>query len=303
MESEINAFLGSLEADPAYSESTQLAYANDLRVFLRYLISFQNHDPGLNDLNARQVINFLEAESRQGRSRNTLIRRLATLTYFQDFLVKEGKLETSFFSGSDGEIQRVIIDTPERNASKCLEGDQIHSVLSVMTSTSRPRASRDRAIFMLLLETGLSVADLISLDMTDLDLNAGRFHVYLDWEGDVWLDLGKALQAVEDYVFEGRPNLLHKPGEPALFISQMDGRLSRQGVWQILQFWGRQANPPVQLSPRLVRHTAVLRMKNEGLSMEEIQMRLGHSNLLSTQALIRRLEAGCGENNIMGGRS
>ncbi|HUV26235.1 MAG TPA: tyrosine-type recombinase/integrase, partial [Anaerolineales bacterium] len=80
------------------------------------------------------------------------------------------------------------------------------------------------------------------------------------------------------------------PGEPALFISQMDGRLSRQGVWQILKYWGQQVNPPLSLSPRIVRHSAALRMKMAGLSNADIQMRLGHRNPLSTQALMRRLE-------------
>ena len=146
---------------------------------------------------------------------------------------------------------------------------------------------------MLLLETGLSVRDLTELDMTDLDLRAGRFHVNLVGKGDLWLALGEAKRAIEEYIQEGRPDLLHHPGEPALFISQMDGRLSRQGVWQILNHWGQLANPPISLSPRVVRHTAALRMRKAGLSNTEIQIRLGHRNPLSTRALIRRLEAAC----------
>ena len=146
---------------------------------------------------------------------------------------------------------------------------------------------------MLLLETGLSVGDLTDLDLTDLDLRAGRFHVNLVGKGDLWLSMGEAKNAVEDYLHEGRSDMLHKPGEPALFISQMDGRLSRQGVWQILNHWGQMTNPPITLSPRVLRHTAALRMSMSGLSNAEIQIRLGHRNPLSTQALIRRLEAAC----------
>ena len=295
METEVNAFLSNLESDPAYSESTQLAYANDLRVFLLYLQAIEDHTPGLNDLNTEQVAEFLETERQRGRRRNTLVRRLATLKYFQDYLVREGKLATNRFSGGDGKIQGVIAESPKNRSPKCLDEEQVQEVLAIMESSTRPRALRDRAIFMLLLETGLSVASLTALDMTDLDLNARRLHVHLDWEGDIWLGLGEAQDAVEDYILEGRPNLLHQPGEPALFISQMDGRLSRQGVWQILKYWGGQAKPPIPLSPRLVRHSAARRMKLAGLSDAGIQMRLGHRNLLSTQALIRRLEANCSE--------
>lgn len=295
METEVNAFLRKLETDPAYSESTQLAYANDLRVFLVFLKSRDSRLPGLNDLNNEQVEKFLESERQQGRSRNTLVRRLATLKYFQEYLVQEGKLEEAIFSASDSEIIGVIDKIPERLSSNCLNQEQIQSLLLIMDSSPRPRALRDQAIFMFLLETGLSVGQLTDLDMTDLDLHANRFHVFLEWVGDVWLGLGEAYDAIEEYVREGRLNLLHKPGEAALFISQMNGRLSRQGIWQILKFWGKQVNPPLELSPRLVRHTAVLRMRKAGLSIEDIQMRLGHRNLLSTQALIRQLEANCAE--------
>ena len=293
METRVNAYLTSLEAEPAYSESTRLAYANDLRVFLRSLKDSQAHPPILSDLNTKQVTAFMDAERQLGRRRNTLIRRLATLKYFRDYLVDEGLVPANSFSVNDMEIQRVISEIPVSQSLQCLSQEQIQTLLAIMESSVRPRALRDRAILMLLLETGLSVLDLTELDMTDLDLRAGRFHVNLVGKGDLWLALGEAKRALEEYVQVGRPDLLHYPGEPALFISQMDGRLSRQGVWQILNHWGQLVNPPISLSPRVVRHTAALRMGKAGLSNAEIQIRLGHRNPLSTRALIRRLKAAC----------
>lgn len=293
METEINAFLNSLETDPAYSESTRLAYTNDLRVFLLFLKDSQDHPPKLSDLNTKQVTAFMDAERQLGRRRNTLIRRLGTLKYFCEYLVDEGLVTADSFSVRDDEIQRVISEVPVSNSLQCLTQEQIQTLLAIMESSARPRALRDRAILMLLLETGLSVRDLTELDLTDLDLRAGRFHVNLVGKGDLWLALGEAKRSIEEYLQEGRPDLLHHPGEPALFISQMDGRLSRQGVWQILNHWGQLVNPPISLSPRVVRHTAALRMRKAGLSNAEIQIRLGHRNPLSTRALIRRLVAAC----------
>ncbi len=293
MRQEIDAFLTSLEIEPAHSESTQLAYANDLRVFLRFLEGSLAHPPSLSDLNALNISAFLDSERRLGRRRNTIIRRLATLKYFRDFLVQENLVPESSFSVKDDKIQQVISDVPINKSLKCLSQEQIQSLLTMMDSSERPRALRDRGILMLLLETGLSVRNLTELDMTDLDLRASRFHVNLEKKGDLWLALGGAYQAIKDYVHIGRPYLLHHIGEPALFISQMGSRLSRQGIWQILTHWGRMANPPITISPRILRHTAVLRMKRSGLSNAEIQIRLGHRNPISTQALIRRLKAAC----------
>ena len=293
METEVNAFLTSLEAEQAYSESTRLAYANDLRVFLQYLNEVQNQPPTLNDLNTHQVIAFMEAERQLGRRRNTLIRRLATLKYFQEYLVKQGFVSTDLYSVNDSDIQHVISEMPVDPSTQCINQEQIKSLLTILNSSPRPRAFRDKAILMLLLESALSVADLTALDMTDLDLRAGRFHINLIGQGHLWLDLGEAKESVRAYVDEGRPELLLHPGEPALFISQMDGRLSRQGVWQILHHWGQRLHPPISLSPRIVRHTAVIRMSKAGYSIPELQLRLGHRNPLSTRALLRRLHSAC----------
>ena len=142
----------------------------------------------------------------------------------------------------------------------------------------------------LLLETGLSVADLVELDLSDLDLRAGRLHIVRVHGTDKWLPLGKSTDIVARYIREGRPELNPQPNEPALFVSQMGSRMSRQGIWQILNHWGKLADPPINISPRKVRHTAALRMSQAGRSLEEIQTLLGHSNPLSTQALLRRLK-------------
>jgi integrase/recombinase XerC len=293
METGISAFLASLEADAEYSDSTRMAYANDLRVFLFFLQNTLSQSPQISDLNTQRVVAFIEGEREIGRQRNTLIRRLATLKCFSEYLVHEGMLPSDSLSVNDGDIQRLIYAVPESSPLKCLNQEQIESLLTIMEASSRPRGVRDRAIFSILLETGLSVGDLTDLDMSDLDLRAGLLRVNLFGEGDVWLSMGNAKSAVDDYLTQGRPEILHDPGEPALFISQMDGRLSRQGVWQILNHWGQMANPPIALSPRILRHTAALRMSRNGYTVKEIQSRLRHRNPLSTRALIRRLQSAC----------
>lgn len=293
METEVNSFLTNLEIEPAYSKSTQMAYASDLRAFLRFLHSSQGYLPKPTDLNTDRVAAFLESERQIGRSRSTLVRRVATLKNFREFMAGKGIITKEAFAVDDPKIQSIISAVPKRISQRCLTPDEINSLLTCMESSPRPRSLRDQAILMFLLETGLPVSELTELDMSDLDLRSGRFHVNLVGKGDLWLALGEAKYSVELYIQDGRPNLVHQPGEPALFISQMNGRLSRQGIWQILNYWGQLVNPPLSLSPRILRNTAVLRMIKAGISGADIQIRLGHSNPLSTKALIRRLENSC----------
>ena len=296
MNTQINAFLVSLEQDQeGYSASTRMAYASDLRLFSSYLEKALSRPPLLEDLNLERVANFLDSERLSGLRQSTLIRRRATLRRFTSYLYESGLIENNFLVNDADPIDQMIASVPTSKSAPCLTDSQIKQLSTLIERSTRPRARRDKAILKLLLETGLSVGTLVDLNLSDLDLRNGRIHLTLENGEDVWLSLGEATGALENYLNQGRVELNHEPNEPALFISQMNGRMSRQGIWQILRYWGRKITPPMILSPRLVRHTAVNRMVQAGRSIDEIQALLGHTNPLSTQALLRRLELAPGQ--------
>lgn len=290
MEAYVDAFLTNIESKPTYSNSTRLAYASDLRGFIQYLKNSLDRSLQLTDLSTKQVAGYLQAEVEAGRRQSTLVRRLATVRQFIKYLNQQGILKDDVINRDADLISRVIARAPENHDPKLLSANQISELQKIFESSKRHRARRDQAILSILLETGLSVADLVELNLTDLDLRAGRLHIVRNQGNDKWLPLGKATDIVARYLREGRPEFNPQPNETALFVSQMGGRMSRQGIWQILNYWGNFTDPPIKISPRKVRHTAALRMAHAGRTLEEIQTLLGHSNPLSTQALLRRLE-------------
>jgi integrase/recombinase XerD len=297
MEANVDAFLTKIESKPAYSDSTRLAYASDLRGFIQYLKKTLNHSPKLTDLSTKQVAGYLQAEVDAGRRHSTLVRRLATIRQFEKHLKQQGILKEDVINQNPDLISHVISQAPEDHDPKLLSEKQISRLQEIFETSNRHRARRDQAILFILLETGLSVADLVELNLTDLDLRARRLHIVRNKDDDKWLPLGKATDIVARYLREGRPEFNPQPNEPALFVSQMGRRMSRQGIWQILNYWGNLTDPPVKISPRKVRHTAALRMAHAGCSLEEIQTLLGHSNPLSTQALLRRLQTRVSKSN------
>jgi site-specific recombinase XerD len=289
MELEVNAFLASLEASPACSRSTRLAYASDLRVFLDFLQTTLNRPPQIADLDIASVTSFLEAERLEGRKRSTVSRRLATLRKFNLFLSNAGLIPDITFIPGIGVPEQMDTSPLSSTELPFLTRDQIERLFVLIGTSPRPRALRDQALLLLMAEIGLSVGSIAALDMTDLDLRARRVHLQRLYAEDVWVPLGMAYPIVERYVKEARPDLNHRQDEPALFVSQLDGRLSRQGIWQILQSWGKLLDPPLKISPRRVRHTAAIRMAGSGRPLSEIQALLGHRNSFSTRALLRRL--------------
>lgn len=291
MEGEIEAFLTELRTKRSASKGTLLAYASDLHAFLAFLGNTVNQPVRINDLEPQKISAFLEAEINASYKRSTLTRRLATLRRFFSFLESQGLLNDHRLTDSAATYQEIINRARSGQHLLCLSSDQIASLLDAMSRNPRPRAVRDQAILMLLLETGLSVRQLTALDLDDLDLPAGQVNILFTENLRQWLPLGEAQAYLERYLQKGRPDLIQDSHETALFVSQKDGRLSRQGIWQILHLWGGKVDPPITLSPRLVRYTAVQRMLRRGRSVAEIQRLLGHNNQLSTLALLRRLSS------------
>ena len=290
METQVRGFLANLESQLAYSPSTRLAYENDLRCFIEYLKSSLDRPPNLEDFSARQAASFLEAERQAGRRPSTLLRRRASLRRFVIYLRQETPEWAGKFDQEAYLIDAAISIASPAQKPRFLSAEQIDSLRAVLEASPRPRARRDQAILALLLECGLTVGTLIALNLPDLDLHTGRLHLCLENGQDIWIPLGEAEVALQRYLKEGRPELNCRQGEIALFISQTGGRMSRQGVWQVLRQWGSKAGLPLTLSPRLARHTAAVHLERAGRSLADIQALLGHSNPLSTQALLRRLE-------------
>jgi len=292
MERYAQAFLVALESQFSYSPSTRLAYDNDLRVFLSYLRKTLEREPRLEDFEPQQVMGFLEAERLSGRRQSTLVRRRASLRRFAAYLEEQGLLQVGAF-GPDTRLLEERESQPEETLrSQSLSDNELDRLWAALQTSRRPHAKRDMAILALLLETGLSVGTLVSLNLSDIELHEGSLRLRLEGGQEAWLPPGKASELIQRYIQEARPELNHSPDEPALFISQTGERMSRQGVWQVLRRWGRVIGLPTTLSPRLARHTAVIELVNAGRPIEEIQALLGHSNPLSTQALLRRLGVG-----------
>ena len=268
-----------------------MAYASDMLIFLDYLHNKLNRRTNLSYLNAEHVADFLNKEHQNGLRKSTLMRRRATIRRFVNFLRQQGELTDNTFDLSTDLIDQTIFELTSTPACSCLSDAQVKHLWSLIGKSDRPRARRDQAILSLLLETGLSVGTLVGLNLSDLDLHNGRIQLSQNNQEEVWMPLNDSVEFLERYLNEGRPGLHHPPDEPALFISQLGKRISRQGVWQILRHWGRLIDPNITLSPRVVRHTAALQMTLNGRPVNEIQALLGHTNPLSTQALLRRLEA------------
>lgn len=292
MDTQLNAFLSELKTRRGYADNTRQAYASDLQQFVAYLTSKLGRNPQVSDITPQLARKFLDGERKSGLKPSTLHRRRVALKQFAKYLIAAGYLQGSL-AENISEWQGNLWKEISKKEVECLSEKDAARLMQTLEKVSHPRALRDVAIISLMLEIGISIGELVSINLSYLDAEAGILRVRKNDEAEVWLRIPATIPLIKEYQKEGRPDLTQSPNEEALFVSQMGGRISRQGVWQVLRNWGRQAALKKTLSPRILRHTAAKRMVTRGLPVDEIQRALGHRNKFSTQALLRRLKKDC----------
>ena len=280
-------YIKSLEASGDYSKNTVQAYSSDLKRFLEFLEGQLGRKPSLVDINSRVITEFLDRENEVGLSASTLHRRKVVLGQFARHLTESDFISQEDFFKVLSWRQKLWKEIYKREVV-VISDAEISTLFSTIEKEASPKAYRDAALISLLLETGLPIGRLISLDLSVLDL-ASRRLVVMDHGTTREVSIEKATAFLDRYLSSGRKEYTQSDSEAALFVSQMGGRISRQGVWQLIKEWGERAGLDAAISPRNLRNTKVREMVRSGYSTAEIQKKLGHSNRYSTRALLRKI--------------
>jgi site-specific recombinase XerD len=139
-------------------------------------------------------------------------------------------------------------------------------------------AERNTAAVVMLAYSGLRVAELVSLDRDDVDLEAGTIHVRHgkgDRERIVPLH-ALAAKALTRYLTSRFDD------DPALFVSRNRRRVSTSQIRRIVEAVAGEAGIHKRVTPHKLRHTFATLLLEKGVDVRVIQELLGHSSITST---------------------
>jgi integrase/recombinase XerD len=276
LQSQIDNFLQYIAAERGFSPNTAAAYRNDLTQFAGFVEDNSENGDLAPDVLRRYPLFLRERYNAD----TTRARKIAAVRSFLHFLDAEGMADS-------GLAEHLASPRIKKSLPHYLHEEEVEALLA-MPQPDNPAGIRDRAMLRLLWATGLRVSELIGLDLghVDMSINCVRCMGKGSKERVVPFE-HKAREALAHYLSDGRPTLVRRDAEHALFLNHHGQRLTRQGFWLILKAYAREAGIE-DISPHTLRHsfaTFILdKNRRDGVdALAAVRELLGHSNISTTQ--------------------
>lgn len=265
------------------AERTRLAYAGDARRFAAWCAGHGLDGPAAVDV--RTVRRHTQTLTEGGAAASSVTRALAALRALFRALVAAGVVEGNPAELAPGPRR-------PRTLPRVVKPHDAARLLDEIPAGDDLLAIRDRAILEIAYGCGLRAAELVRLDVADVDLDDGALRATGKGEKTRTVPLGDpAADAIRRWLWRGRPSLVDPepagPAEAALFVSRRGRRLSTSDVRRRMDRWVREAGLPSDLHPHALRHSYATHLLDGGADLRSIQELLGHARLSTTQVYTR----------------
>jgi integrase/recombinase XerC len=272
LQAAIAGFLRHLERERNASPATIRAYGEDLGQLAAHLEATLGHPPRPAEVDHLLIRGFLAGLHQRGLRKVTSARKLAALRTFFRWLCREGVLERN-------PARLLLTPRRERRIPSVLDEAQVDRLLDVPGDALA--AVRGRAILELLYAAGMRCAELVALDVSDVDLDGRLVRVLGKGRKERVVLFGtRAQQALRAWL--RTRGALGSKGD-ALFLNARGGRLSDRSVRKLVEGRVRAVALQRRCSPHTLRHSFATHLLARGADLRAIQELLGHASLSTTQ--------------------
>lgn len=272
------------------SPNTIMAYRDAIKLLLCYAADTLRKSPdelSVEDLDESLVLAFLDhVENARGCAPQTRNARLAAIRALFRFIARA---QPSLLLQCQ-KIRTIPLKRTEHKTVGYLEEKDMQALLRAVDIHSRT-AVRDKALLLLLYNTGARVSEILRVKTADLHLS-GAAHVTLLGKGKkqrtcpLWPETAKALQ---DYIE------LRAPKDPAtapLFLNANRIPATRYGVRHIVRKYASSAQRQCPLfkaktvNPHTIRHTTAMHLLRAGNDINMVSYWLGHADINTTHVYV-----------------
>lgn len=266
----IEKYIDYLKYEKKLSNNTLKSYQNDLDIFKEY---FKSKD--LTMLSANDIHDFIESQSKKGKSVATIAHNITVFNSFYKFLNSE-----------DAKIinpcENIISPKKVQKLPNYLSEEEVDLLLNIDLKDAY--SYRNKAMLELLYATGMRISELINLKFINLDLENDFVRVMGKGSKERIIPIGDvAKKYLIDYINLYRKTLLKNKNSEYLFINNQGNSISRIGFFKIIKKICLEKGINKNVSPHILRHSFATHLLANGADLRIIQEMLGHSDISTTQ--------------------
>jgi len=199
----------------------------------------------------------------------------STRAYF-GFLVSEGLLSND---------PTELLESPKlkKYLPAVLAIHEIESVLETIDSAKKG-GLRDRALLETLYATGMRVSEIINFRYEHILFEENLVRIFGKGAKERLVPIGTiARNWIREYYNTERTRISKPTTDSTLFLNLRGSKLSRMGVWKIIQKHVKAARIQKHVSPHTFRHSFATHLLEGGADLRTVQEMLGHANIVTTE--------------------
>ncbi len=276
MDAVFEEFVAYLRYERAYSELTIVSYSSSLKAFRLYFKSLDEEmswETVTSDIVRSWMVCLLDS----GLTASGVCPKLSAVKSFYRFMLGRGLVTVDPAHGVNAPKKSKPLPYFVREADMdCLLDD-----LGFPDSFA---GRRDKTIISMLYSTGMRAAEILGLDLADVDLRNAMVSVVGKRNKQRLIPLHpELLRELEGYMLAREAVLGGKPEDSALFIEERSGK---RIAYPMLRVIVRDALSRVTIqskrSPHVLRHSFATSMLNNFADLQSVKELLGHSSLKTT---------------------
>ena len=265
----IEDFESFLKIDKNYSDNTIESYIRDIRFFLEY------YKKNIIDISKKDIDNYI-LHVLPDHNQNSVNRTIASIKSFFKYLSNyKGLVNVA----SDIESLKRKTALP-----KYLTIEEVDKLLNIDLET--PFDYRNKTMLEVLYASGLRATELVNLDLNNIDLKNMIINVYGKGSKERIVPLSKiAAKYLNLYIENYRNELFVKKQKPtdALFLNNHGSRISRIGLYKMIQEVAQKQGIDKEITPHTLRHSFATHLIECGADIRSVQELLGHENVTTTE--------------------
>ena len=271
----IKSFISYISLEKKYSNNTRIAYQGNLDEFHKFCIEkydIQNIEKVEYTIIRSWIVFLIES----GNTNRTVNRKISVLRSYYKFLLKTGTIKISPLKKHKPlkESKKINVPFTVKEISDVLDGNYFSTDYN---------GHLERSVITLLYYTGIRRIELITLKLTNLDLNTHKIKVLGKRNKERLIPLlPEAVSCMRTYL-KYRKELNKIIDDKFLFLSELGNKLKDAFVYKTVNNYFSKVSTKVKRSPHMLRHSFATHLLDNGADLNAVKELLGHESIAATQ--------------------